>query len=278
MVLASLFAMTGCGGCGQPRAAIKPSDSGAADANATADAGIKDAGFDAAGPEAANELLIKRFEDETPSDKRTLVVKKPSFEVVTTFPRGELVASLKQGDSVVQLAERNGFYRVVFPDPKAPERKLMAWASSYGFVDPVGYTPGVKIDLRRCPYGTAVAVMQSGQKPRCDFPCNAASECANRANCEAAILIPDDRIISVSPSYTAVCTPLPDATKTPPSASNQIPSLFGTTMGAGGKCPQFFTAAPKVGKMCYRSCKTDKECPVEATCKSIKGTKLCSVN
>lgn len=56
--------------------------------------------------------------------------------------------------------------------------------------------------------------------------------------------------------------------------------LFGVPARAGGACRSQFTLATELGRLCYRSCRTDQDCPADASCLTGPGhpaTALCVV-
>src|SRR5262245_51397923 len=71
-----------------------------ADAGASTDAGPPEAGRDAAGPEAANELDVQQYEDEVVADHVALTVKTPFANAYRSYPKGEIVTTLKTGVEV----------------------------------------------------------------------------------------------------------------------------------------------------------------------------------
>lgn len=227
------------------------------------DAAVADAGSpDAAGPEAANEGLVKRFDDETLVDHLPLTVKASSALATLACPKGNTVATLQQGTAVVQLAQRNGYYRVTFADEANPALRKMAWVAHFAFEEPV--PPGKKMDPPRCPttMGIQVIVVEDG-KARCAYECTADRECASAGGkCEAAPILPDTGELPPVPTYTTVCKP-PQA---PGPDAGKPRTYFGIPHAGQGKCPKHFVDAPKVGDLCYRDCKVDTDCPEPATC------------
>lgn len=241
---------------------------------------IADAGLDAAALEAANELDVARYEDEVAVDHVPLKVKASAALTFKSYPMGDLIVTLDRGDDVVQLSERYGFYRVTFSDPKHRSRRLMGWIGHFAFEEP---PPAKKFPLLRCRIGTGqpgTALVVLEDPPRCAYVCKDAAECvATGSKCEARIVVPQSsgEITSI-PSYTTVCTAAAKSPEAGAGAKKTPPSLFGTSPPVNGKCPRLFAPAPKVGPLCYRSCKTDVECPDGSTCKAFGRIKLCSVN
>jgi hypothetical protein len=255
---------------------------------ATSDASARDAGRDAAGPEAANELEVKRYEDESPVDHTPLTVKTPFANAYQSYPDGAMVTTLKQGYTVTELAERNGFYRVTFDAPYPPARRLMGWMARFVFEDATAAAMledgGVDASARRDTWCKTelkqllVSQDVAHHDGHCAYVCKDDIECkASLTNCEAAIVV--DRSLRIDPSaqYTTVCT---DAGAPPAAGGRKVPSLFGVAHRADGKCPPMFVPAPKIGTLCFRSCKTDADCPANATCKltTTKEAMLCHAN
>jgi len=228
-----------------------------------------DAGYDAAGPLAVNELLVKRYEDENAVASTSLTVSTPTALVLTAFPKGDDVTVLRQGQAVTQLAERNGFFRVTFADPSDGSRPKMGWIVKYAFEAVDAGVPGTYLAAPWCS-GTKVLALQTG-RPRCDYVCYKDLECSNGDTCEAAIDLPKNGEVPSTFTYTTVCTPPPDAP--PPKRDAGVPSLFGAPHTANGKCPPFTAPAPKLGDLCFMTCETNRNCPEDATCKAAPGTK-----
>lgn len=242
-----------------------------------------DSGRDAAGPEAANELDVARYEDEVLVDHAALSVKTSAASALTSYPRGDVVATLNQGDAVVQLAERNGFYRVTFADSGNPSRRKMGWVAHFAFEDLPARVRVGKLALPPCSVGsgdpgTALRVVTT-DKPRCAYVCKADRECiATGGQCEAAIVVPESGEITANPAYTTVCTSRSTSPDAGADGGKLPPSLFGVPASLEGKCPRGFAPAPKLGRLCYRSCKVDGDCPQDSSCKSAAGAKLCFAN
>jgi hypothetical protein len=245
------------------------------------EAGMVDAGLpDAAGPEAANEGRIKRYGDEALLDHVPLTVMAPSALATTAYPKGSPVATLQKGTAVVKLSERNGYFRVTFADDKTPSLRMMGWVARFAFDerDPDAGAPK-KLTMPRCPttMGIQVTVLD-GDKVRCAYECGADLECsAAGGTCEAAAIVPDNGELLPVPNYTTVCTaPALDG-----GVDAGKPIYFGMTRSASGKCAKFFQDAPKVGDLCYRSCKVDTDCPEPGVCTNVvvgpgaKTAKLC---
>jgi hypothetical protein len=251
------------------------------------EAGPVDAGRDSAGPEAANELDVQRYEDEKSEDHVPLTVKTPFANVYRSYPKGELVTTLKAGSAVVQLAERNGFYRVTFDAPYPPARRLMGWMPKFifddamaaamlrdGGVDAGGKKAFCKVELQEFPVMQDIA----RRDVHCAYVCKDDLECARAsAVCEAAIVLEPSGQVNASTQYTTVCT---DAGAPVGDGGRKVPSLFGVPHLGDGKCPAKYVPAPKIGSYCFRSCKADSDCPSNATCRlsDTKEAKLCHVN
>ena len=215
------------------------------------------------GPEAVNEKRVKRYDDEQNVDHRPLVVQVAVTHASLSYPNGAAAFPLRRGQRVVQLGERNGFYRVT-TTPADGDPTLMGWVARFAFEAAPAETSA---PAPQCT-GTAVAVMGSSASARCAYVCNAARECGEARRCEAAILVagPQDE-----PSYTTACA------VSAPSAPPVVPSLFGAPHASDGRCPSGFAAAKSIGSLCYRSCQTDRDCPSDATCTPTKEARLCEI-
>src|SRR5262249_39420457 len=156
------------------------------------------------------ELLIRRYEDEHVVDQAPLTVATPTVSTFTYYPSREIVATLKQGTIVTELAERNGYYRITFPDPNDPTRRLMGWAAHFAFEETPGFAPGTKYVVPKCTgLGTMAHVVQD--KARCAYTCKDDPECGADGTCEAALELPDNGVVPPTVTYTTVCTPIPGA-------------------------------------------------------------------
>ena len=264
-----MWCLTSLPACKTPPAPVA-SDAG----KLTTEGGGRSLAPDAAGPEAANELDVKRYDDEALVDHVPETVKAPSAAAVSAYPKGDSVATLQKGTVVAVLAERNGFSRVTFPDEKSPARRMMAWVVTAAFAEPLA---PVKLPLARCPVtmGIQLTVLQNG-KATCAYECAADRECAGGGACEAAPLLTDTGELPPSPRYTTVCTPPPAAADAGP----KVPSLFGEMRLSNGKCREGFAEAPKLGSLCFMTCKTDRNCAEGFSCKATPAAreKLCFGN
>jgi hypothetical protein len=260
--------LVGCPG----KKSIRSSDGGD---DASPDAGPPDA----AGPEAANEGNVKRYDDEKLVDHVPLTVKASSALATTAYPKGNAVATLQQGTAVVQLGERNGYFRVTFADEKTPAVRRMAWVVRFAFDEPPAAPR--KTTVPRCPttMGIQVIVLDDNDKGRCAYECADDRECPG-ATCEAAPLLPSTGELPTLPTYTTACTaPALDGG----ADGGKPPIYFGMARQQNGKCQRFFVEAPKIGDMCYRTCKVDTDCPDPGVCGTVpagaggKPVKLCAI-
>jgi hypothetical protein len=245
------------------------------------DLGKRVAAHDASSHQApAATNIIKRYPDENLVDRKPLHVTVHAVAVLESFPKGETVTTLAHDAAVTQLAERDGYYLVEIADPKDAKALLLGWVAHYAFED------ADKPDDDKLLYcnGTSLAVRQD--QARCAFVCNNDRECREGATCEAARVLkkPNEPVKKGEPApapsepelpYTTVCTPPPGAT--PPTRST-TPSLFGAPHDSAGHCPRYFVSAPKLGSLCFRGCKVDRDCPQDATCKPTPSGKLCFAN
>ena len=270
-------------GCNGNKATPTAADAGAIVAK---DAESVDAGQDAAGPEAANELEVLRYDDEAPVERVPLTVKTPFANAYRAYPKGDLVTTLKAGTTVIQLAERNGFYRVTFDAPYPPARTLMGWMPKFVFDDATAAAmatdagPGTK-KMPFCNVGLREFLVSQDPAHRdahCAYFCKDDFECAKAScTCEAAIGLEPSGALTTSAQFTTVCT---DAGAPTRDGGKRVPSLYGKPHNVDGTCPPHFVPAPKIGKFCFRSCKTDVDCPNGSTCRMTytKEAKLCHAN
>lgn len=230
---------------------------------------------DARPTEAANEADVARYADEVAVDHKPLKVKLSSALVFKSFPKGEIVTTLDHDADVVQRSERYGFYRVTFPDPNDRSQKLMGWMAHFAFED----LPPTKkkLAMPRCTAGTGhpgTVLVVLEDPPRCAYVCKDTAECAaTGTKCEARVVVPPSGEVPSSPSYTTACTAPPNSGD---GAEKPRLGFFGTAYLGNGKCPKLFAPAPKAGPLCYRTCKTDVQCPEGSTCKAVGGKKLCA--
>ncbi len=280
VLVAPYATLASVGGCDDKKPVVAMDAGGA-----VRDAGALDAEPDAAGPEAANELEVTRYEDETAVDHLALTVKTPFANAYRSYPKGVVTTALKSGYAVTALAERNGFYRVTFEAPYPPARTLMGWMPRFVFDDQMATAMlDGGGDSGKIPYCSVdkleLLVVQdlAHRDPHCAYICKDDLECQKSAAvCEAAILLEPSGAMGIATQYTTVCT---DAGAPISDGKRKIPSLFGIPHRGDGKCPPLFTTAPKTGKLCYRSCKVDTDCPQNAKCKltEAKDAKLCHAN
>ena len=285
MVIAAVSAAA-CGDKKSPSADQAASAEKAVGSNAVAaQAGSGSSAGSGSAAEASNEpvlynrLDVERYDDEKPVDSVKLTVKVPNkVAAYRAFPGGAMVAALAHGTEVVQLASRNGFYRVTFTDPERPERRLMGWVASPAFEDPPKLPKS--FGPARCTIfdggpGTQVYALEANNTiAACEYVCNNPSECESTGGkCELRMFIDKLGTIPDTWQYTTVC-PLQQL------IPNGPPQLIGNQPPFNGRCPFNEITVPKYGMVCYRACKKDLDCPQGSNCRSFEElkvkSKLCS--
>ncbi len=232
-----------------------------------------------AAPLVVNEAKITRYKDEA-SMTVPVTVKHSPAAVLTAMPKGDVVAQLKVGDAVTQLAERNGYYRVTFADPTNAKQLLSGWLDKFAFIDRP--TPPKK-KVPTCT-GDLILVMQGDM--RCAKTCSDDAECPG-GDCDVAAILHADGQPPENSASTTVCTPkaapAPSASASAsasaaPSASAPVKAKPKTTsVGvnvADMMCPNGYMQMQKV--MCMKFCKSDDDCGTSEKCKDAGGQKICS--
>ncbi len=179
-----------------------PKKSGdAGDASAEAAVAVVDAG-----PEATNAAQITHYPDERAIDHESATVKTAKTNAQKAVPKGDLVATLKAGDSVTQVSEHNGYFLVLFPDPADATKKIEGWVSKFAFMDP---PVAHKAKIPTC--GDGLHLVSDKVSPlnlRCSKICVDDSDCPS-GKCEAAITIDEKgtpRSTNGTPEVMPVCS------------------------------------------------------------------------
>lgn len=229
-----------------------------------------------AAPVVVNEAKVTRYKDEAAMNVPVTVKHTPAA-VLTAMPKGDIVAQLKVGDAVTQLAERNGYYRVTFTDPANAKQLLSGWLDKFAFIDRPT-PPKKKVPI--CT-GDLILVMQGDM--RCAKTCSDDAECPG-GDCEVAAILHADGQPPENSASTTVCTPkaAPAASASgsasaAPSASAPVKAKPKTTSvgvnAADMTCPNGYMQMQKV--MCMKFCKGDDDCGTSEKCKDAGGQKAC---
>lgn len=206
-------------GCDRIKAKLgKGGDAGAAVAVADGDASaasvaVADAGGAAAvavDPPPKNAASVARFGSENALGDAEATIKRP-VRVTTAIPSGADVASIPAGTIVKQVAEKGGFYRVTFADPKEPTARLTGWVDKLAFIDPASVAPGAAGAAKtkkpiKCAAGLVLAGSDEKATPVCSKTCSDDKECSG-GECEVAFLFDPDKLtmLPAASSRTMVC-------------------------------------------------------------------------
>jgi len=218
-------------------------------------------------PEAANENDVARFPDETKVDNTQATILVPSANIRTAPLSGAIVASLKKGTAVTQIAQRDKNFLVVFPDPKDASRKLEGWVVQDAFKEPVNPDAGATIVTLNCPAGQQLLLSDVAF---CGVVCKTQKECPANQDCKGtAQLIAKGKPSQTVSTCVAVHVSKPDAGAPPavvdagapkvdagaPKVDAGAPAAGGIEVppGPGNACPVPYVFAPKTGK-CHKPC------------------------
>jgi hypothetical protein len=171
-------------GCPQRNAGQDAGADGAASASATPEA---------AAPVAANDSDVTKYPDQSNDYMAPLGAKITVNAHVEANTTSKVVASIKAGTQVSEVADHAGYDLVVFPDPNDSTRNLEGWVTHTAFVAehvvPVdggthvvdagpsptppatGFVCVKQIGPNKCPAGFAV----SGAV--CRVPCSSPADC-----------------------------------------------------------------------------------------------------
>lgn len=218
-----------------------------------------------AGPETTNEAAVTRYPDEQVIDHTTATVKAAKATVLKAVPKGDVIATLKKGDDAVEVSEHNGYYRVVFPDPKDPTKKLGGWVVKFAFEDP---PIPKKAPLPKCNGENTTLVSDKSNPivPRCTIFCAEDAECPS-GSCESALILDpkgQPAVVNGETHFMSVCTVAKAAAKntgTKPAAkvAMVVPKCTGDNA-------LYAMDAEKGPILCAPNCSTDKDCNGKGKC------------
>jgi hypothetical protein len=161
--------------------ACPPKKPGGADAGDAAP--VSSASADAAASSstalAANEADVSRYPDETPVNHAQMTTVWLIADVRTQAGSGagNVIADLVKGTNVDKIAERQGYYLVIFTDPSDPTRKEMGWVSQVIFSP----EPAHKRVVLKCQVG--VPILLQGGLELCVVECTSDSQCSRGWSC-----------------------------------------------------------------------------------------------
>lgn len=275
--LSSLFALSlaapALGGCSLMHHGAAAGDGGAGDGAAAV--AVVDAG---APPPAtpANVNEVGRFPDEVSLNDAPAKILDPNIPARNAVPGGALVATLRLGTAVTQVAKHESFILCVFPDPKNPGRNLEGWVAEQAFVaGPAVPSKG------SCPPGQTRLVFDEqdfcGKICKSDGDCHGGQVCAGKGN-----LLPSGKGDAGPGAEVTTCT-VPargggDGGGAAASAGPRILAGVQVEPLAGNTCPEKFLLAPD--KLCHRECAKagDGPCPHGSKCAHAPGLSVCEAD
>lgn len=193
------FALLALAACDQLKSKLgkgAPADGGAtsdpaATAAGDAGAGATAAATPAAEPEPKNLGAVAKFGSENALENVEATTKRANVRVTTAIPSGGEVAVLPAGAVVKQVAEKSGFYRVTFADPKDPTSRLVGWVDKTAFIAPTSSPPSIGSAAAKakkpitCAAGLVLAGEGEEATPACAKPCSDDKDCSG-GECQMA--------------------------------------------------------------------------------------------
>jgi hypothetical protein len=138
---------------------------------------VLDAGAPAAPPAAADNVNeVGRFPDEQALSDVAAKIADPSVSARNAVPGGMLVATLRLGTPVTQIATHEKFILCVFPDPKNPTHNLEGWIAEQAFV------PGPTIPSKAA-CGAGQTRLMADEQDFCGKVCKADGDCPSGQAC-----------------------------------------------------------------------------------------------
>jgi hypothetical protein len=264
-----LFGATGC--------SLLHHEAGGTDAGPAVDAAppvtVLDAG-PVAPPAPDNVNQVGRFPDEVPISDVEAKIADPNVSARNAVPGGALVATLKIGTPVTQIAKHETFLLCTFADPKNPTRTLEGWVAEQAFV------PGPTVPSKAsCGAGqTRLTIDEQdfcGRVCKNDSDCQSGQVCQGKANLLASGKVGADVTTCTLPPPGAAPAPSSSAAPAPPHVSNvgkpvpgiQMPPLPGNT------CQPGYVYA-LIDRLCHRDC-LRSPCPAGARCLQALGVGIC---
>jgi hypothetical protein len=188
-----LLALSGCDqlkaklgkGAGADAANADPSFVAATDAGAVATPAAAD-------PAPKNIASVATFGSENALANVEATVQRAGVRATAAIPSGAEVAMIAQGTVVKQVAEKSGFYRVTFADPKDPASRLVGWVDKTAFIAKNAVPPSAASAAAakaKKPVTCAAGLLLAGEgeeaQPRCAKPCSDDEDCGG-GDCEMA--------------------------------------------------------------------------------------------
>jgi hypothetical protein len=232
-------------------------------------------------PDNVNE--VGRFPDEVSLNETAAKIADANVSARNAVPGGALVATLRIGTPVTQVAKHESFILCTFADAKNPARILEGWVAEQAFV------PGPTLPNKAaCPTGQTRLMFD--EQDFCGRQCKAQSDCPSGQVCTGkASLFVNGKVGAEVATCTLPLTPSPT-----PSASAApaplIPLPFNTANPVpigllpkvvpnvqvfplpGNACPPGFLLGDK--QLCHRDC-SRSPCPAGSRCVREPGGMVC---
>jgi hypothetical protein len=258
----ALFSLA-AGGCSMLHHGATAGDAGAGDAGAVAMV-VLDAGPPPpAAPENVNQ--VGRYPDEVSLNDTAAKIADPNVAARNGVPGGALVATLRIGTPVTQLAKHESFILCVFPDPKSPSRNLEGWVAEQAFV------PGPTVPSKAsCPAGQTRLMFDEqdfcGKVCKTDGDCQSGQACAGKASLFANGKVGADVTTCTIPAGGGGTSSGAGG-----SAGKVVPGIQVEPL-PGNTCPITFVLA--ADKLCHRDC-SKGPCPAGGKCARALGAAIC---
>lgn len=244
-----LWLLLGCPGLNKKGANAGPDAE--VDAMAMADAG--------ATVTVANESEITRYPDETPIANVAATLHWSVTDARTQASRvqGAIVAALKSGTAVQKVAERQGFFLIVFADPHDPSRNEEGWVAEAAFQP----EPPHKRVAVKCTGGQVAVLLQMGEE-RCVTECTNDTACPSGEACSGAAPLTKEGAPGAIVAFCRQTKPSAGADAgAEPHVDAGAPSKPGKPLdikpGPDGTCA---TGYAKCAAICRMTCKADTDC------------------
>jgi hypothetical protein len=249
------------GGCSLMHHEAAAGDAGPSDAAAVV--AVIDASV-APPPTPDNVNQVGRFPDEVAIGDVAAKIADPNVSARNAVPGGALVATLRLGTPVTQIAKHDTFILCVFPDPKSSTRTLEGWIAEQAFV------PGPTVPSKAsCPVGQVRLIVTADDQDFCGRVCKNDSDCQSGQVCSGKANL----FANGKPGADVdTCTmPLPGA-PAPSNAGKPVPGIQ-VPPPAGKGCPAGFVLTSG-DKLCHLDC-TKGPCPAGAKCTHALAAAVC---
>jgi hypothetical protein len=249
-------------GCSLMHHGAAQGDAGAADSG-VAVAVIEAGALPPVVPENVNQ--VGRFPDELSLNDTAAKIADPNVSARNAVPGGVLVATLRLGTPVTQVAKHDTFILCLFPDPKNPARTLEGWVAEQAFV------PGPTVPSKTV-CATGMTRLMIDEQDFCGRVCKNDSDCQSGQVCTGkASLLANGR---TGAEVTTCTIPLSGGAPAGGATSNAgkvVPGVQ-TPPLPGNVCPATFVLAGD--KLCHKDC-TRAPCPLGAKCARGLGAAVC---